>query len=96
MAGQLLAMESSTRLELNGQRPAARQPARITRSDRASSLALLYDISKRSFLIGTASSRAERAWISLRYRVFRTEKEHHLEVVASGSREQGGRGGGSC
>ena len=58
--------ESSTRLGLNGQRPAARQPARITRSDRDSSLALLYDITKRSFLIGAASSRAERARISLR------------------------------
>ena len=66
--------DSSTRPGLYGQRPEALQPARITRSDRASSLALLYNTTKRSFLIGAASLRAERAWISLRYLLLSTEK----------------------
>ena len=57
--------DSSTRPGLYGQRPVALQPALIIRSDRASSLALLYDVTKRSFLIGAASLRAERARILL-------------------------------
>ena len=66
--------ESSTSSGLYGQRPEALQPARITRSTNPSSLALLYEVTKRSFLIGAASLRAESTWIWSRYFDLSTEK----------------------